>query len=111
MTVVAQHSAGSSAAPFRWPSEGVVRAPYRLFSDPDIYALEQTRIFRGPVWSFLCLEVEIPNPGDYRTTTVGEVPVVVTRDRDNTIHALVNRCAHKGALVCLKANDNVASLT
>ena len=60
--------------------QGVTRAPYRLFSDPDIYELEQTQIFRGQVWSFLCLEVEIPNPGDYRTTTVGETPVVVTRD-------------------------------
>lgn len=96
--------------PFHWPSEGVTRAPYRLFSDPEIYALEQARIFRGPVWSFLCLEVEIPNPGDYRTTTVGDVPVVVTRDRDGKVHAMVNRCAHKGALVCLKKKDNVATL-
>jgi anthranilate 1,2-dioxygenase large subunit len=95
---------------FRWPADGVVRAPFRLFSDPDIYQLEQERIFRGAVWNFLCLEVEIPNPGDYRTTTVGEIPVVVTRDRDGAIHAMVNRCAHKGALVCLKKKDNVASL-
>jgi anthranilate 1,2-dioxygenase large subunit len=95
---------------FRWPAAGVVRAPFRLFSDPDIYQLEQERIFRGPVWNFLCLEVEISNPGDYRTTTVGETPVVVTRDRDGAIHAMVNRCAHKGALVCLKKKDNVASL-
>jgi len=97
--------------PFTWPSNGVVRAPFRLFSDPEIYALEQERIFRGPVWSFLCLEVEIPDPGDYRTTTVGETPVVVTRDHDGAIHAMVNRCAHKGALVCLKKKDNVASLS
>jgi anthranilate 1,2-dioxygenase large subunit len=97
--------------PFQWPADGVVRAPYRLFSDPDIYQLEQERIFRGPVWSFLCLEVEIPKPGDYRTTTIGETPVVVTRDHDGTIHAMVNRCAHKGALVCLKKKDNVASLS
>jgi anthranilate 1,2-dioxygenase large subunit len=96
---------------FQWPDEGVTRAPYRLFSDPEIYALEQDRIFHGAVWSFLCLEVEIPNPGDYRTTTVGETPVVVTRDREGKIHAMVNRCAHKGALVCLKKRDNVASLT
>ena len=95
---------------FRWPADGVVRAPFRLFSDPDIYQLEQERIFRGAVWNFLCLEVEISNPGDYRTTTVGETPVVVTRDRDGAIHAMVNRCAHKGALVCLKKKDNVASL-
>jgi anthranilate 1,2-dioxygenase large subunit len=95
---------------FQWPADGVVRAPFRLFSDPDIYRLEQERIFRGPVWNFLCLEVEIANPGDYRTTTVGETPVVVTRDREGAIHAMVNRCAHKGALVCLKKKDNVASL-
>jgi anthranilate 1,2-dioxygenase large subunit len=55
--------------------------------------------------------VEIPNPGDYRTTTVGETPIVVTRDRNGIIHAMVNRCAHKGALVCLKKKDNVASLS
>ena len=38
--------------PFQWPADGVVRAPYRLFSDLVIYQLEQERIFRGPVWSF-----------------------------------------------------------
>jgi phenylpropionate dioxygenase-like ring-hydroxylating dioxygenase large terminal subunit len=111
MSVVTQDTAAPLGEPFAWPAEGVVRAPYRLFSDPAIYALEQTRIFRGPVWSFLCLEVEIPDPGDYRTTTVGETPVVVTRNRDGTIHAMVNRCAHKGALVCLKKKDNVPTLT
>jgi anthranilate 1,2-dioxygenase large subunit len=42
---------------------------------------------------------------------VGETPVLVTRDLDGRIHAMVNRCAHKGALVCLKKKDNVASLS
>ncbi len=111
MSVATEIAARELSDTFQWPAEGVTRAPYRLFSDPEIYTLEQTRIFNGPVWSFLCLEVEIPNPGDYRTTTVGETPVVVTRDRDGTIHAMVNRCAHKGALVCLKKKDNVASLS
>jgi anthranilate 1,2-dioxygenase large subunit len=111
MSVATEIAGRELSDPFQWPAEGVTRAPYRLFSDPEIYTLEQTRIFNGPVWSFLCLEVEIPNPGDYRTTTVGETPVVVTRNRDGTIHAMVNRCAHKGALVCLKKKDNVASLS
>ncbi|MDA9433725.1 Rieske (2Fe-2S) protein [Bradyrhizobium sp. CCBAU 51627] len=82
-----------------------------MFTDPEIYQLEQERIFRGKTWNFLCLDIEIQNAGDYRTTTVGETPVVVTRDRDGKIHAMVNRCAHKGALVCLKKKDNVASLS
>src|SRR5262245_59168717 len=111
MSVVTQNAAAPLSEPFKWPAEGVVRAPYWLFSDAELYALEQKRIFHGPVWSFLCLDIEIPNPGDYRTTTVGETPVVVTADRDGTIHAMVNRCAHKGALVCLKKKDNVPTLT
>ena len=96
---------------FKWPDEGVTRVPYRLYSDPDIYALEQERIFRGPIWNFLCLEIDIPDPGDFKTSFVGEIPVVVTRDQNGDIHAMVNRCAHKGALVCYKPRGNVRELT
>ncbi len=102
---------GDGAAPFKWPEAGVARVPYRLFSDPEIYAREQARIFRGPVWNFLCLEIDVPEPGDYKTSTIGEVPVVVTRDENGDIHALVNRCAHKGALVCLKERGHSRMLT
>lgn len=97
--------------PLHWPGEGVTRIPYRLFCDPEIYALEQRRIFQGPVWNFLCLEIDIAEPGDYKTTHVGEVPVVVTRDENGEVHALINRCAHKGALVCLKQRGNAKMLT
>jgi phenylpropionate dioxygenase-like ring-hydroxylating dioxygenase large terminal subunit len=97
--------------PLRWPDGGVTRIPYRLYSDPEIYALEQQRIFRGPVWNFLCLEIDIPNAGDYKTTTVGEIPVIATRDENGDVHAMVNRCAHKGALVCLKEKGNAKLLT
>ena len=91
---------------FSWPEPGVTRVPYRLFSDPEIYALEQQRIFRGPVWNFLCLEIDIPNPGDFKTTFIGETPIVVLRAESGQINALVNRCAHKGALVCLEERGN-----
>ena len=96
---------------FQWPAQGVARVPYRLFSDPEIYALEQARIFKGPVWHFLCLEIDIPDAGDYKTGTVGDTPVVVTRDKDGAIHAMVNRCAHKGALVCLKERGHANTLS
>jgi anthranilate 1,2-dioxygenase large subunit len=95
----------------RWPEEGVSRVPYRIFTDPEIHALEQQRIFRGPVWNFLCLEVEVPQPGDIRLATVGDTPVIVTRDGNGDLHAMVNRCAHRGALVCLKERDHQTALT
>src|SRR5690348_9764111 len=66
-----------------------------------IAEVEQERIFEGPVWNYLCLEDEIANPGDWRTTVVGPMPVVVARDNDGSIAAFENRCAHRGALICL----------
>jgi phenylpropionate dioxygenase-like ring-hydroxylating dioxygenase large terminal subunit len=101
----------SEPAPLAWPEAGLSRVPFRLFADPAIYAEEQKRIFRGPVWNFLCLEIEIPNPGDWRLGVVGETPIVVTRDEHGEIHAMVNRCAHKGALVCLQQRGNAKALT
>jgi hypothetical protein len=49
-----------SPGQFKWPPEGVTRAPYRLFTDRDIYQLEQQQIFRGRSWNFLDLDFEIP---------------------------------------------------
>ncbi len=92
---------------FTWPDNDLSRAPYRVYTDAELYALEQERIFRGPTWNFLALECEIPNPGDYKTTYVGDAPVLVARAQDGSINAMVNRCAHKGALVCYKRRGTV----
>jgi phenylpropionate dioxygenase-like ring-hydroxylating dioxygenase large terminal subunit len=100
-----------AAADFRWPDDDVSRVPFRVYTDPAIYAREQERIFRGPTWNFLCLEAEIPNPGDYKTTYVGDAPVIVARDEAGAVSAMVNRCAHKGSLVCYKPRGNVRELT
>ena len=105
-----EQSVEADGLPFAWPDGGATRVPYRVYADSDLYQLEQQRIFRGPVWNYLCLAVEIPEPGDFKTTTVGEIPVVVTRDENGDVHAVVNRCAHKGALVCLKEKGNAKNL-
>jgi anthranilate 1,2-dioxygenase large subunit/terephthalate 1,2-dioxygenase oxygenase component alpha subunit len=83
-----------------WP-QGLTRIPYWLYTDADILALEQKRLFEGPIWNFLCLEVDLPMVGDYRTTFVGSMPVVVARAEDGELCAFENRCAHRGALICL----------
>jgi anthranilate 1,2-dioxygenase large subunit len=93
-------------ATVEWPVEGVTRVPYALFQSEDVYADEQVAIFRGPHWSYLCLEAELQNSGDFRSTFVGNAPVVVTRDTDGELYAFENRCAHRGAMVCLEDHSN-----
>lgn len=96
---------------FTWPHGDLSRVPFRVYTDRELYALEQERIFRGPTWNYLCLECEIPEAGDYKTTWVGDAPIIVARARDGSINAMVNRCAHKGALVCYKPRGNVRDFT
>src|SRR5690242_19097398 len=95
----------------KWPKEGNARVPYRVFADPDIYRAERDRVFLGPTWQYLALADELPETGDYKTTFLGETPVIVTRGEDGEVHAMVNRCAHRGNLVCLKARGHADLLT
>lgn len=75
------------------------RTHARLYTDPDIFAEEMEKIFRHS-WVYVAHESEIPKPGDYLTTYIGLIPVIVTRDEAGKVHVLVNRCMHRGATVC-----------
>jgi phenylpropionate dioxygenase-like ring-hydroxylating dioxygenase large terminal subunit len=94
-----------------WPAEGVTRVPYWVYRDEEIYREEQAKIFRGATWSYLCLEAELPEPKSFVTTFVGDMPVVVTRDPQGALHAWENRCAHRGALVCMQPRGSAERFT
>ncbi|MGH7277995.1 MAG: aromatic ring-hydroxylating dioxygenase subunit alpha [Candidatus Rokuibacteriota bacterium] len=87
--------------PLAWPGSTLARVPYWVYQDEANYRAELRCIFEGPVWNYVCLESDVARPGDYRTTFVGEMPVIVVRGEDGTIHAFENRCAHRGALIAL----------
>ena len=89
-----------------WERADYSRVPYALYHDPQIYAAERERIFKGPVWCFVGLEAEIPQPGDFRTAYVGDTPVILNRAADGAVHVMVNRCAHRGALVRREPRGN-----
>lgn len=67
-----------------------------VYVDPDLFALEQARIF-GRAWIYLCHESEIAEPGDYALAQLGPDEVIVARQADGAIAAVHNRCAHRGA--------------
>lgn len=94
-----------------WPQPDYTRVPFALYHSPEWYALEMERIFRGPTWNYLCLEAELPNQGDFVATYVGDTPVVVSRADDAAVHAFVNRCSHKGALIVRQPRGNARAHT
>ncbi|MEE2060412.1 aromatic ring-hydroxylating oxygenase subunit alpha [Rhodococcus artemisiae] len=75
------------------------------YLDPDLYAAELTRIFEK-TWLYVGHGSEIPNAGDYKTTTIVGRPVIVSRDRTGEVHVLQNRCRHRGASVCQAPTGN-----
>lgn len=97
----------ASSSPDRaWPAAGLARIPYWAYTDPAVYAREQERIFCGRSWNYVCLAAEVPNPGDYKRTFIGDKPVVVTREADGSLHCFENRCAHRGVQFCQKHLGN-----
>ena len=89
-----------------WPSNGISEVPFRTYTDQATYDREQEKVFKGPTWHYLCLEVELADTGDFVATTIGEVSVLVTRDNDQNINAFVNRCVHRGNLLCMGRQGN-----
>ncbi len=94
----------------QWPAEGLTRVPYWVYSDRDVHAAEQERIFQGPTWNFLCLEAELPRPNTFRRSNLGAMPVVVTRDHDGALRAFENRCAHRGSLLVLNESGDAKDI-
>jgi benzoate/toluate 1,2-dioxygenase alpha subunit len=80
------------------PDEGVFRVNRAIFDDPALFDLEMARIFEGG-WVFLGLADQAPNPHDFFTTTIGRVPILVSRDGTGQLAGFVNSCPHRGAMI------------
>ncbi|MBB5878771.1 Rieske 2Fe-2S domain-containing protein [Xanthomonas sp. 3498] len=92
------------------PAEGRFRCRRDIFTDADLFELEMQHLFEGN-WVYLAHESQIPNENDYYATYIGRQPVVVTRDKQGQLHALINACAHRGAMLCRRKHGNKGSFT
>ncbi|HEY9413495.1 MAG TPA: aromatic ring-hydroxylating dioxygenase subunit alpha [Pseudonocardia sp.] len=71
----------------------------RIFNDQKIYERELQQIFARS-WNFVAHESQLPKAGDFLTTYMGEDPVIVARQRDQSIKVFINSCPHRGNRVC-----------
>lgn len=101
----------TSNIPIQWAPDTFSRVPYAVFQREDVLKAEQQRVFEGAVWNYLGLEAEVAQPGDFKTTYVGRMPVILTRDSDGEVYAFENRCAHRGALLALEDFGNTPAHT
>jgi choline monooxygenase len=73
--------------------------PWSWYTDPAVLQLERERIFRRS-WQYVGHTGEVAEPGSFVSTRVGDVPVVVVRDKDGALRAFLNVCRHRGSIVC-----------
>jgi phenylpropionate dioxygenase-like ring-hydroxylating dioxygenase large terminal subunit len=81
-----------------------------IYFDEEIYRQEQERIFEN-AWLPVGHEDMVRGPGDYVTNYMGEVPVILVRDRSGALRVFINKCRHRGNEVCLFDRGNVRAFT
>ena len=92
------------------PAEGVYRVARDLFTEPELFDLEMELIFEK-VWIYACHESEIAKPNDFITLRAGRQPLIITRDGNGELHALINACQHRGATLTRVAKGNQSTFT
>ena len=65
-----------------WENEGTSRIPFMAYTSEALHRRELERFFYRKHWCYVGLEAEIPNPGDFKRTVVGERSVIMVRDAD-----------------------------
>ena len=81
-----------------------------VYVDSEIFQLEMQRIW-GRSWIYVGHESQVKNPGDFYTTTLATLPVIVIRDaKSKVINVLQNRCGHRGAIVAQQQYGNAKLL-
>lgn len=91
--------------PIVWPAK-INHIPKEIFVRSDVFEEELKNIFYGNEWHAVAHEGEIPEKGDFKTFSVGRVPLLITRDKDGAVNVMFNACSHRSTQVETAAAGN-----
>ncbi len=85
--------------------EGGSEAHRDVFLSPEVFAQEMKTVFRYS-WVYVGHDSQIPNKGDFITTTIGNQPLIMVRHSNGDVQVLLNRCPHKGVELVYDPSGN-----
>ncbi|MGW0735023.1 aromatic ring-hydroxylating oxygenase subunit alpha [Streptomyces sp. NPDC002851] len=88
------------------PESLIATLPGDHYTDPEIFRLEQERIFES-MWFCAARSADLDKPGAFKTVDVGRESILITRTRNNSVRAFFNVCRHRGAKLCTQESGEV----
>lgn len=86
-------------------AEAPMEVPVSAYTDSTVFQREMDLIFkRLPL--MVGLSAELPKPGDFKTIEVLDKPLLITRQADGSVRAMLNVCTHRGMLLVDKPCGN-----
>ena len=89
-----------------WEDAGTSRIPFSVYTGEELHRRELERFFYRKHWCYVGLEAEIPNPGDFKRSVIGERSVILVRDASGQVNVIENVCAHRGMQFCRERHGN-----
>ena len=84
--------------------------PWDWYRSPEVLRLEEELIFRT-AWHYAGPLEWVTEPGARFPCRAGAAPVVVVRDRDETLRAFLNVCRHRGSEIVQERGEDVRQET
>src|SRR5262245_38649533 len=91
-----------------WDAEHAL--PGEVYRDPELYEREIRRIFMHS-WLYVGHQSQIPERGDYFLFEIAGESVIIVRDGEGGVNALLNVCRHRGSRICDAPTGHEARLT
>ncbi|MEX0729812.1 MAG: aromatic ring-hydroxylating dioxygenase subunit alpha [Aquisalimonadaceae bacterium] len=89
---------------------GTFRVHSGVYVENHVFDAEMEAFFRRG-WVYLAHESQLPEPNDYLTCRLARQPILLSRGEDGEVRGFLNRCRHRGALVCRNESGNAKSFT